>query len=55
VPIVYRLNGKTGLVVRWADGTENPLDELSLDAVTSRSIFARDGRVQRVTVSLALV
>jgi hypothetical protein len=55
VPVIYRLARKTGLVVRWADGMERHLDELSLDAATSRSIFARDGQVQRLTVSLAAV
>jgi hypothetical protein len=52
VPIIYRLARKPGLVVWKADGTVESSDELRLDAATSRSIFARDGQVRRITVSL---
>lgn len=43
VPVVYRLARKARLVVTRASGLEEPGEEMCLDVLTSRSIFARDG------------
>ena len=53
VPVVYRQVREHRLVVSFADGSAIRSEGPDLDAATSRSVFARDGRVSRVTVSLA--
>jgi hypothetical protein len=52
VPVVYRLARRSLLGVSFADGSERRSQEPELDATTSRSIFARDGRVSRITIQL---
>jgi hypothetical protein len=52
VPVVYRLGQKSRLVVRLATGEETRAERLTLDTETSRSIFSRDGRIERMTLTL---
>ncbi len=52
-PIVYRTGPETRLSVWFADGTRRTFDSPQLDARTSRSIFAREGNVVRVVLTLA--
>jgi len=53
VPVVYRQAREHRLMVSFADGSASRSERPDLDAATSRSVFARDGRVSRVTISLA--
>jgi hypothetical protein len=52
VPILYRVGPQPGLAVRMVAGACERSDGLTLSAGTSRSIFARDGHVRCITVTL---
>jgi hypothetical protein len=52
VPVVYRWARENSLVVSLADASESRSAELSLDATTSRSVFSREAKVNRITVNL---
>ncbi|HYV28807.1 MAG TPA: hypothetical protein VFA77_14825, partial [Candidatus Eisenbacteria bacterium] len=52
VPVVYRAGVQNGLRVFLKDGRSFDSKEARLDAKTSGSIFSREGKVQRVEVSL---
>jgi hypothetical protein len=52
VPIVYHRARENRMEVVRADGTSERALEPCLDVLSSRSIFERDGRVRRITVSL---
>ena len=52
VPVVYTLGKKRGVVVTHTDGTKDERPELCLDAMVSRSIFERAGKISRVQVCL---
>jgi hypothetical protein len=52
VPVVYRWARENSLVVSLADASESRAAELSLDAATSRSVFSREAKVNRITVYL---
>ncbi len=51
-PVIYQLGRKDSLAVWFADGSRREGDKLRIDAETSRSIFERTGRVNRILVSL---
>ncbi len=55
VPFVYRLaeNANPAVNIKYRDGGRRQLAELVLPAEDSTSLFARDGRVRQVTVTLA--
>ena len=52
VPVMYRLAPESRLMVVFADGTCRSTDRPELDAETSRSILARDGRVALLHVEI---
>ena len=52
-PVIYQLGRKDSLTIRFADRTRRENDTLRIDAETSRSIFERTGRVNRIIVSLS--
>lgn len=55
VPIIYTARDDSdaiAILVEYADGSSNQLRSAQLDADTSRHIFARDGKVQALTVSI---
>lgn len=51
-PVVYLRGEGPRLTLRYADGSERPVDGDRLDAATSRGIFERDGVVAAIFVSL---
>ncbi len=52
VPVVYKVARDVGLVVRYADGTEDCIPGLRLDAATSQAIFERTGIVAAIQVNV---
>ena len=52
VPVIYRLGRENGITVVSADGREDKMRDLTLDAAASRSIFARAGIISRLIVDL---
>jgi hypothetical protein len=54
VPIVFRQAAKNFLVVVWSNGSKRPVEASRLDAVTSREIFARTGKVGRIEVGRSI-
>ena len=53
VPILYRLGSADLLKISFKDGSGLNSKELSLDAETSRMIFDRTGKVERIVVTLS--
>jgi hypothetical protein len=53
-PVIYRLADANRLVVRGTDGWVSEQAELILDAAASQSIFAREGKIDRIVIALAL-
>jgi hypothetical protein len=53
VPIVYRISEEPKLTLALSDGTIRDLEGLVLDESSSREIFRRSGKIQRLDVSLA--
>lgn len=51
-PVVYKHDGQGVVSLDFADGSSRDIQGLQLDAETSAHIFARDGFVNRITVSL---
>ncbi len=50
VPVVVTLtSGEAGVVVGYADGAEDRIEGLCVDAATSRAVFDRTGHVARLT------
>jgi hypothetical protein len=52
-PVIYQLARKDSLAVWFADGSRCEGDALRVDAETSRSLFERTGRVNRIIVTLS--
>ena len=53
VPIVYRnAEEKMGLTLYLAEGSSRSVDGLVLDEASSREIFTRSGRIERLEVAL---
>ncbi len=52
-PFVYRLGSEPSIVVEFADGKTASFGD-ALDASVSRHIFARDGQVKQVSVTIKL-
>ncbi|MGO8925576.1 MAG: hypothetical protein ACLQU3_01440 [Limisphaerales bacterium] len=52
-PVIYRLGRKDSLAVWFVDGSRRAGDTPSIEAETSRPIFERTGRVDRIIVSLS--
>ncbi|WP_130176950.1 hypothetical protein [Cryobacterium sp. SO1] len=52
VPVVFHRGGPLEVVALLADGTEVPGRDGALDADVSASVFRRDGRVRRLTVTV---
>ena len=55
VPFVYRLGGagEHDLHVEFADGTHSSFRDLALPADVSADLFARNGKIRKVTVALS--
>lgn len=51
-PIIYQLGNASSLSVNWADGSKQTRAVLHLDPETSRSIFAREGRIRSIVVAI---
>ena len=51
-PIIYQLGREDSLTLWYADGSRRAQDSLQLDLQTSRSVFERSGRIDRIVVSL---
>ena len=51
VPIVYRLGDAAGLLVQYADGSEQSGDELVLSADDSALVFDRTGGIRQITIT----
>ncbi len=49
-PVVMQSSGNRMITVRYADGTQQQIEGSMLDAVNSRHIFLRDGKVHHLTV-----
>ncbi|MDH3645115.1 MAG: hypothetical protein OES38_23640, partial [Gammaproteobacteria bacterium] len=56
VPIVYRLDDQAepSLAISRSDGSEEVLSQLALPADASRELFARSGRISKITVNLRI-
>ena len=52
-PFVYRLGSEPSILVEFADGKTASFSD-ALDASVSHHIFARDGQVKQVTVTIKL-
>ena len=52
-PIIYQLGREASLRLWYADGSHRAQDSLQLDLQTSRSVFERSGRIDRIVVSLS--
>jgi hypothetical protein len=52
-PVVYRLGRADSLTLVFADGLKKQDDLLQIDAETSRSLFKRTGKIQRIEVTLS--
>jgi len=52
VPVVYESSSKPWLEVELSDASTRRLDTGALDAELSASLFARDGRIQRIRVGI---
>jgi hypothetical protein len=52
-PIIYQLGREDSLTLWYADGSQRAQDSLQLDLQTSRSVFERSGRIDRIVVSLS--
>jgi hypothetical protein len=52
VPVVYRIAGKEGVEVRYADQTTRRFEGTALDEETSQLVFRRTGEVVQITVKL---
>jgi hypothetical protein len=51
VPVIYNLERTKKIIVCYKDGTEGIFEEVdTLDAVTSQSIFNREGKIDRIKV-----
>jgi hypothetical protein len=53
VPVIYSIGEHEGLDVDFIDGSSRRIDALTLDADTSRKIFARTAEVGRLRVTIA--
>jgi hypothetical protein len=53
-PIVFRQASKNSLVVVWSNGTKRQFAASQLDAVTSREVFERTGKVTRIEICRSL-
>jgi hypothetical protein len=53
VPVIYTIGDLEGVDVDFRDGSTRRIDSLTLDADTSRKIFARTGDVRRLRVTIA--
>lgn len=53
VPVVYTIGQHEGVDADFIDGSSRRIDALTLDADTSRKIFARTGEVSRLRVTIA--
>jgi hypothetical protein len=54
-PVIYQLGQKDSLTIWHAEGPQRHQDVLRLDPETSRSVFERSSRIDRIVVSLAEV
>jgi hypothetical protein len=54
-PVIYQLGQKDSLTVWFPDGSRRQQDVLRLDPDTSRLVFERSGRINRIVVSLIRV
>jgi hypothetical protein len=52
VPVIYKRSDKNQIQIIFNNGRQVVSDSLSLDRVTSKSIFERKGDVKQITVSL---
>ncbi len=48
VPIIYRAGDQDGIRVRYASGEESTAEGVRLDRATSRELFSRSGRIDRI-------
>ncbi len=53
VPVIYTIGDREGVDADFRDGSTRRIDTLTLDADTSRKIFARTGDVRRLRVTIA--
>jgi hypothetical protein len=55
VPFIYILSdtGSNTLTIEFADGTSASFNDMAMPADASQSLFARDGRINLVTVSMS--
>jgi len=52
VPVVYQLNGQSGLTVALEDGSQQQLEANTLSKPLSQEVFERTGKVAQITVHL---
>ena len=54
VPVCYQLSDAPGVTVERTDGTSQRIVSDELGAADSSAIFARDGRIERLTVAITM-